>query len=85
MQWSLKARQVTGLFVTWLDPQTTEKKLQACIKGETGEVLHPERLKTKYWDYSSFYIRADRTIQNILLNSYLWPKGALIKLFRKRS
>ena len=43
--------------------------------------------KAKYQDYSSFYIRADRTIQNILLNSYmyLWPKGgAFIKLFRER-
>lgn len=74
-------RNVTGIFITRLDPKLNPSKLQRFIKRETGLNVRPEKLATKYDTYSSYYIPGDRAVRNVLFDNRLWPVGAMIKPF----
>ena len=74
-------RVITGVFVTRLHPDSTCRQLELHIKRETSLTVRPERLNTRFNTYSSFYIRADKNTRQLLMDSNLWPSGALIKPF----
>ena len=74
-------KTITGVFITRLDPSTTEHQISQHIKKETGMSVRAEKLATKYPSYSSFHIRGDRYTRDCMLEPSLWPSGALIKLF----
>lgn len=74
-------RMITGVFVTQLDPKTSPMRLKDFIRRETGLHVRPEKLNTKYSTYGSFYIPADRSARDTLLNASLWPRGCKLKPF----
>ena len=74
-------RSVTGVFITQLDPKTTPIRLSDFIRRETGLLVRPEKLNTRYNSYGSFYIPADRNARGVLLNPSLWPRGSKLKPF----
>ena len=75
-------RVITGAFITRLDPKTTETQIQTHVWKETGVVVRAEKLVTKYNGYSSFHIRGDKRLRDILISSDLWPVGTLVKPFK---
>ena len=72
-------RTVTGVFVSRLAPKTTPSHVERQIKHETGLEIRAEKLETRYRDYSSFYVRGDKRIRDIVMDPGLWPSGTLIK------
>ena len=72
---------VSGIFVTRLNPHTTVKDIQKHIRQETGTLIKPEKLKTKYNTYASFYIPCEQSDRMKFLDKALWPKKSLVKLF----
>ena len=74
-------RICSGVFVSQLDPRTTVKGLTANVKLHTGYVVKPEKLPQKYDTYSSFYIRCNKNMRNILLDASIWPINSWAKPF----
>ena len=74
-------RICSGIFVTKLDPKTSIKGLASTIRLRTGCSVVPEKLSTKYGSYSSFYIRCDRQMRDILLDPAIWPRKSWAKPF----
>ena len=76
---------VTGVFISRLHPHTTQRDIESCVKSHTGISISAVKLRVKYPDsYSSFYIRGDRKIQRLLLDTDLWPRYALVKPFEEK-
>ena len=74
-------RVASGIFVTRLNPNTTVRDLQKYIRQETGKIVKPEKLQSKYETYSSFYIPCDQCDRKRFLDKALWPKRTLVKIF----
>jgi hypothetical protein len=72
---------ISGVFLSRLDPHTTSRQLQLHIKHETGVNCRPEKLKTKYSGYSSFFIRTQGFNRTTIMEPSLWPAGTLVKPF----
>jgi hypothetical protein len=72
-------RRVTGVFITRLHPRTTEKKIAQHVRQETNLKVTPQKLKTKYEHYSSFYIQCDNVERRMMMDPNLWPQGTLLK------
>ena len=75
---------VTGVFISRLDPKTTEYQVRQLIKRETGLHLRAAKLDTRFDTYSSFHVRGDKKVQDTLMCAELWPKGTLVKLFYEK-
>ena len=77
-------KQVTGVFITRLDPRTTSKEVESNVKRHTGISIRAEKMKTKYPDsYSSFYVRGDKQLREKLIDAELWPQRCLVKPFEQ--
>ena len=76
-----KARSVTGVFITRLDPRLSAIKLGSFIRRETGLTVRPQKLDTKYQTYSSYYIPSNGHMRQTLMDPSLWPSGTLLKPF----
>lgn len=74
-------RQCTGLFVSRLKPNTSCAQLAVFIHREWGYMMRPEKIPAKTGDYCSFYIRCNREKGQVLIQSDVWPKGAVVKPF----
>ena len=74
-------RTITGVFLSRLGPKTTAAQLAVHIRREKGLTVRPERLRTKYSEYSSFYICVDKYHRSTIMDIDLWPKGTLVKPF----
>ena len=74
-------RQCTGLFVSRLKPGTSCAQLAVFIHRECGYLMRPEKIPTKSAEYCSFYLWCNREKRQVLLNSDIWPRGAVVKPF----
>lgn len=74
-------RQCTGLFVSRLKPGTSCAQLAIFIHREYGYLMRPEKMPSRCAEYCSFFLRCNREKRQVLLNSDVWPKGAVIKPF----
>ena len=72
---------ISGVFLSRLDPGVTARQLQLHIKHETGIECKPEKLKTKFGGYSSFFIRSQGYSRSTIMDPSLWPVGTLVKPF----
>ena len=78
-------KQITGVFVSRLDPRTTSKDVEQNIKRHTGLSIRAEKMRVKYPDsYSSFYIRCEHQVRSELLDAELWPQRCLVKPFEEK-
>ena len=76
-----QSRRITGVFLSRLAPSTACAQIATRVRRETGLNVNPEKMKSKYDSYSSFYIRAERRDRSILMDSNIWPTGTLVKPF----
>jgi hypothetical protein len=75
---------VTGVFVSRFKPQMTAAQVDRYVQLHFGENVKSEKLRTRFNTYSSFYIRADRKLRELFLNSQaeqIWSSGLLVKPF----
>jgi hypothetical protein len=72
-------RMVTGVFVSRFHQKTSSQMIAKHIQREAAISVKPEKLQTRYAEYSSFYIRCDGTDRNDIMDANLWPRGTLIK------
>jgi hypothetical protein len=72
-------KQITGVFISRFGSATSTEQIALHIRRETGLKVRPEKVTTKYQEYSSFYIPAESKVRNVLLDSNTWPRDALIK------
>jgi hypothetical protein len=73
---------VTGVFVSRFKPQMTAARLDQYVRLHFGVNVKSEKLRTRFNSYSSFYIRADRKLREVLLNSqaeHIWSRGLLVR------
>ena len=68
-----------GVFVTRLDPKTSEAQINRHVLQELSLRIRAERLDTKYNSYSSFFIRCDGKVRRQLLDADRWPQKVLVK------
>lgn len=76
-----QSRRITGVFLSRLGPSTSCAQIATRVRRETGLNVNPEKMKSKYDSYSSFYIRAERRDRSILMDGNIWPAGTLVKPF----
>jgi len=81
MQWVIPITVTLVFFVTRLMTRCTSSQVAAHIRDTTGSSAKPEKLQTKYGEYSSFYVRCTSNLRSTLMNSESWPAGVLVKLF----
>lgn len=74
-------RTCTGLFVTRLQRRTTPEQLERQLYLASGYKIKAEKLETRHDSYSSFYIRADRTLRDALMDPDVWPANSMVRLF----
>lgn len=72
-------RSITGVFISRLQAKTTAAQIAVHIRRETGKTVKPEKLQTKFPNYSSFYIPCSGSNRSNMMDLNLWPKGALVK------
>ena len=71
------------VFVSRPEPKTTQRSIQKHLQLETGFLVHPEKLATRYKEYASFFIRGDKKVRDTLrlMDPNLWPARTLLKPF----
>ena len=74
-------KRVMKIFVSRLQPETTENELQKYLKEDFGLDSKCTKLKTRYDSYASFKIdiMCDPTFD--VYSPKIWPKGLLVKRF----
>jgi hypothetical protein len=71
----------TGLFITRINPRVTIRDLELHVLNTTGYRVKPEKLPTKYDSYSSFYVRCNQVLRNVLFDASIWPEGSMVKSY----
>ena len=74
-------KRITGVFISRFGPSTTPAQIAVHVRKETGLTVRPEKITTKYQNYSSFYIPAESRARDALMDSHTWPRGILVKPF----
>ena len=74
-------KNITGTFISRLDPKITSRDLAIHIHREFGLTVRPEKLFNRSGLCSSFYIPGNRAQRQSLMNADMWPKGTLLKPF----
>ncbi len=74
-------RRITGVFASRFGPRTTAAQIAVHIRRETRLTVRPEKITTKYDNYSSFYIPCDAKKRRIIMDGSVWPEGSLLKPF----
>ena len=77
--------QVTGVFLSRLDPKTTCKDVERHVFLHIGMSVTAQKLNVKYPDsYSSFYIRGNKGVRDQLIDAKVWPRHSLVKPFEEK-
>ena len=77
--------QVTGVFITRLDPRTSSREVEHNVQKHTGLKIRAEKMRCKYPEsYSSFYVRGDKKVRDMLIDADLWPQNTLVKPFEEK-
>ena len=77
-----RAAKRSGLFITRLHPDTSDRELDAYIQKATNLRVRSVKLNAKFKSYSSFHIPLARGSWDYLLDAAMWPQGVLIKEFK---
>jgi len=72
---------IKRVFVSRLDPNTTEQDIVSEIKQNCGLGIKAKRLNTRFDTYSSFCIEADKDSYATLMSADTWGEGVLILPF----
>ncbi len=72
-------KRCIGLFITNLDPRTTEQQIYRNVLNHTGLKVRPEKLPMKYDHYCSFLIQCPSSIRSTLYDPDIWPAGCKLK------
>ena len=70
-----------GVFVSRLSTSVKATQVRKYIKRHTGLSVKIERLKTKYNNYSSFFIPVTEPDRSKLLNPEVWPTQCIVKKY----
>jgi len=74
-------RVCTGLFVTRLHRRITPAQLDKHVHLASGYTIKAEKLETKHDSYSSFFVRAFRSLRDALMDPDIWPTNSMVRLF----
>jgi hypothetical protein len=74
-------RRCTGLFVTRLQKRIKSEQLERQVYLASGYNFKAEKLETKHDSYSSFFVRADRSLRDALMDPDIWPTDSMVRLF----
>ena len=77
-----RAGKRSGLFITRLHPDTSERELDAYIQKATNLRVRSVKLNAKFKSYASFHVPLARGSWDYLLDAAVWPQGVLIKEFK---
>ena len=77
-----RAGRRSGLFITRLHPDTSERELDAYIWKAANLLIHSEKLNAKFKSYASFHVTLARGSWDYLPDAAVWPQGVLIKEFK---
>jgi hypothetical protein len=80
----VKNSRMRKVFVTGLNPETSEEDMESYLKDELNIQAKCHKLKTRYDTYASFKIEAQCSSDTDILNPDMWPKGLLVKPFFER-